>query len=352
VVENMLAYILAVLVGTGSVGLYIAAFFFPEIHRKHDFIWSGVGFFYALTLWIYARQSMGGIVLGQTASVALVGWFAWQTLKLRRQLVPANQQTPLPDTTKIKQQIGLKPTTPPKSKSTNPTPSKSPAPQTVVEVKPTIVKQVVDKPPAPPAVIPAPVVEVKPTVVKQVVNKPPAPPAVIPAPVVEVKPTIVKQVVDTPPAPPAVIPAPMVEVKPTVVKQVVDKPPAPPAVIPAPVVEVKPTVVKQVVDKPPAPPAVEEEKASITLQLEPPTTAVKPLGQPVKPPAPPERPQQGILAAGAIVEVVAPLEDINKAIDLEVEPLAKPLLQRIEPIDKLIEQLAEELKEESSSNWE
>ncbi len=288
----MLAYILAVLVGTGSVGLYIAAFFFPEIHRKHDFIWSGVGFFYALTLWIYARQSMGGIVVGQTASVALVGWFAWQTLKLRRQLVPANQQTPLPDTTKIKQQLGLKPTTstpktPTKSRATNPTPPKSapPAPK-VVEVKPSIVKQIVDTPP------------------------------VIPTPVVEVKPSIVKQVVDTPPAPP-VISTPVVEVKPTIVKRVVD---TPPAVIPASVVE--------------------EEKASITLQLEPPATAAKPLGQPVRPPAPPEHPQQGILAAGAIVEPPAPLEDINKAIDLEV--------RSIEPVTKL----AEEAKDESSSNWE
>jgi Ycf66 protein N-terminus len=242
----MLAYILAVLVGTGSVGLYIAAFFFPEIHRKHDFIWSGVGFFYALTLWIYARQSMGGIVVGQTASVALVGWFAWQTLKLRRQLVPTNQQTPLPDTTKIQQQLGLKPTiptpkTPTKSKSTNPTPPQSsPTTQTVVEVKP-----------------------------------------------------IVKQIIDTPPSP---------------------------AVTPAPIEA--------------------EEKASITLQLKPPATTTKPLGQPVRPPAPPERPQQGILAAGAIVEVATPLEDINKAIDLE--------LQSIEPVIKP----DEDPKEESSSNWE
>jgi hypothetical protein len=239
VVENMLAYILAVLVGTGSVGLYIAAFFFPEIHRKHDFIWSGVGFFYALTLWIYARQSVGGIVVGQTASVALVGWFAWQTLKLRRQLVPANQQTPLPDTTKIQQQLGLKPTTPTpktptKSRATNPTQPKSSSPtQTVVEVKPSVV-------------------EVKP-------------------PTVEVQPSIVKQIVDTTPAPPANIPAP----------------------------------------------AEEEEKASITLQLEPPATAAKPLGQPVRPPAPPQPPQQGLLAAGAIVEIASPLEDINKAIDIE-----------------------------------
>jgi hypothetical protein len=92
----MLAYILAVLVGGGSVGLYIGAFFFPEIHRKHDFLWSSVGCFYALALWIYAHQITGGILVGQMAGVSLIGWFAWQTVKLRRQLVPTNQQTPLP----------------------------------------------------------------------------------------------------------------------------------------------------------------------------------------------------------------------------------------------------------------
>jgi hypothetical protein len=263
VVENMLAYILAVLVGTGSVGLYIAAFFFPEMHRKQDFIWSGVGFFYALTLWIYARQSMGGIVVGQTASVALLGWFAWQTLKLRRQLVPANQQTPLPDTSKIKQQLGLKPTTPTptttKSKSTKPTPPKaSPPAQTVVEVKPSIVKPIVDIAPAQKAV--------------------------------EVKPSVVKPIVDIAPAQKAV------EVKPSVVDI-------------APALPIIPALVE------------EEEKASITLQLEPPATAAKPLGQPVRPPAPPEPPQQGILAAGAIVEVVAPPEDRNMDIDLELQSI-------------------------------
>jgi hypothetical protein len=103
----MLAYILAVLVGMGSVGLYLAAFFFPEIHRKQDFIWSGVGFLYALCLWIYAHQMTGGILVGQTANVALLGWFAWQILKLRRQLVPVSQQTPIPDMTKLQTQLGL-----------------------------------------------------------------------------------------------------------------------------------------------------------------------------------------------------------------------------------------------------
>jgi Ycf66 protein N-terminus len=301
VVENMLAYILAVLVGTGSVGLYIAAFFFPEIHRKHDFIWSGVGFFYALTLWIYARQSIGGIVVGQTASVALVGWFAWQTLKLRRQLVPANQQTPLPDTTKIKQQIGLKPTTPTKSRATNPTPPKSSPPaQTVVEVKPSVVE------------VKPSVVEVKPSVVEvkpSVVEVKPSAVEVKPS-VVEVKPSAVEvkpSVVEVKPSAVEVKPS-AVEVKPSAVE------------VKPSVVEAKPSIVKQIIDTPPATipaPAEEEEKASITLQLEPPATAAKPLGHPVRPPAPPQPPQQGLLAAGAIVEGASPLEDINTPIDLE-----------------------------------
>jgi Ycf66 protein N-terminus len=122
----MLAYILAVLVGTGSVGLYISAFFFPEIHRKQDFIWSGVGFFYALVLWIYARQETGGILLGQTTSVALLGWLAWQTLTLRRQLVPVSQQTPIPSSNKLKEKLGVKPSAPKPAKST-PSATQAPA---------------------------------------------------------------------------------------------------------------------------------------------------------------------------------------------------------------------------------
>jgi hypothetical protein len=95
----MLGYLLAVLVGTGSVGLYVAAFFFPEIHRKPDFIWGGVGLFYALALWIYAKEISGGMLVGQAASVALLGWFGWQTIKLR-QLVPLDWQTTVPTSKK------------------------------------------------------------------------------------------------------------------------------------------------------------------------------------------------------------------------------------------------------------
>lgn len=92
----MLAYMLALVVGLGSFGLYMAAFFFPEVHRKNDFIWSGVGLFYALVLWVCAGRMTGGVLLGQLAVVALLGWFGWQMLWLRRQLAPLDQQTPLP----------------------------------------------------------------------------------------------------------------------------------------------------------------------------------------------------------------------------------------------------------------
>ena len=89
----MLAYFLAIAVGLGSFVLFMAAFFFPEVYRKGDFIWSGVGFFYALVLWFCAGRFTGAILLGQSASVALIGWLGWQTLRLRRDVTPQGQQT-------------------------------------------------------------------------------------------------------------------------------------------------------------------------------------------------------------------------------------------------------------------
>ncbi|MBW4664040.1 MAG: hypothetical protein KME01_07550 [Chroococcus sp. CMT-3BRIN-NPC107] len=97
----MLSYILALAVGLGSFGLYMAAFFFPEVHRKNDFIWSGVGLFYALVLWVYGDRINGGLLLGQAASVALLGWSISQTLQLRRQLTPKTQQTDAPSTAAV-----------------------------------------------------------------------------------------------------------------------------------------------------------------------------------------------------------------------------------------------------------
>jgi hypothetical protein len=101
----MLAYILALAVGLGSLGLYMSAFFLPEIHRKNDIIWSGVGLFYALVLWVCANRISGGVLLGQIASVSLLGWFGWQTLMLRREALPKDQQTPLPTQAEIQQLI-------------------------------------------------------------------------------------------------------------------------------------------------------------------------------------------------------------------------------------------------------
>ncbi|MEM9539769.1 MAG: Ycf66 family protein [Cyanobacteria bacterium P01_E01_bin.42] len=89
----MLAYILAIVVGLGSFTLYMAIFFYPEVHRRNDFIWGGVGLFYALVLWICAGRITGGVLLGQIAGVALLIRFGWQLLALRREKTPSDQQT-------------------------------------------------------------------------------------------------------------------------------------------------------------------------------------------------------------------------------------------------------------------
>lgn len=92
----MLVYILALLVGSASVGLYLAAFLFPEVHHRFDLVWSGVGCFYALVLWVCAGRITGALLLGQVASVSLLGWLGWQTLSLRRAQTPVFLQTQLP----------------------------------------------------------------------------------------------------------------------------------------------------------------------------------------------------------------------------------------------------------------
>ncbi|WP_052307415.1 Ycf66 family protein [Coleofasciculus chthonoplastes] len=89
----MLPYVLALVIGLGSFAYYMAAFFFPEVHRKSDFVWSGVGFFYALVLWVCAGRITGAVLLSQIASVSLLGWLGWETLTLRRQLALPEAQT-------------------------------------------------------------------------------------------------------------------------------------------------------------------------------------------------------------------------------------------------------------------
>lgn len=101
----MLANILALAVALGSLAIYLAAFFFPEIYRKGDLIWSGIGLFYALVLWVCAERITGGVLLGQTASVVLLGWFAWQTVTLRYLLTPSAQRTDVPSKEQLSEKL-------------------------------------------------------------------------------------------------------------------------------------------------------------------------------------------------------------------------------------------------------
>lgn len=93
----MLPHVLAIAVAIGSFGFYVALFIVPEIYRgKADFAWCGLGLFYALVLWVCAGRITGGVLLGQTASVALLGWLGWQMVTLRRQTTAPIDQTTLP----------------------------------------------------------------------------------------------------------------------------------------------------------------------------------------------------------------------------------------------------------------
>lgn len=92
---RMLANVLAVLLGSGSVIFYLAAFFYPEVHRRSDFLWSGLGLFYAVVLWFCAGQMTGAVLLGQMTAVTLLLGLGWQTLTVRREKTPVYQQTPV-----------------------------------------------------------------------------------------------------------------------------------------------------------------------------------------------------------------------------------------------------------------
>ncbi len=91
----MLAYILAIAIGSSSLVLFTTAFVQPEIHRKDDFFWSGIGLFYALVLWFCANRLTGGVLLGQAAAVALILSSNWQNLKLRKAIAHPEKQIAL-----------------------------------------------------------------------------------------------------------------------------------------------------------------------------------------------------------------------------------------------------------------
>ncbi|WP_299492552.1 Ycf66 family protein [Acaryochloris sp. IP29b_bin.137] len=88
----MLSLALVLIVGLGSVGLYLTAYVYPEIHRKTDIWWSGTGLFYALILLIYRRPF--GLLLGHAASVVLLVWLSYQALQRRWAMVEASPPQP------------------------------------------------------------------------------------------------------------------------------------------------------------------------------------------------------------------------------------------------------------------
>ncbi len=88
----MLTYVLALVVVLASLGLYSTTFVIPEVSRKNDLVWSGVGLFYGLVLWVCAGRITGGVLLGQMASVTLLGWMGWQMIEGRWNSVPEAQR--------------------------------------------------------------------------------------------------------------------------------------------------------------------------------------------------------------------------------------------------------------------
>ncbi|PZO55723.1 MAG: hypothetical protein DCF15_09985, partial [Phormidesmis priestleyi] len=97
----MLANVLSILLGLGSVTFYLAGFFYPESHRRSDVVWSGLGTLYALVLWFWAEQITGIVLLAQVAVLALLLGLGWQLLTVRREKTPVYQQTPVVITPEI-----------------------------------------------------------------------------------------------------------------------------------------------------------------------------------------------------------------------------------------------------------
>jgi Ycf66 protein N-terminus len=288
----MLAYILAVLVGTSSVGLYLWAFFFPEIHRKQDFIWSGVGLFYALFLWLYAHQVTGGILVGQTTSVALLGWFAWETFKLRRQLVPIDRSTVTvaPNPTQPQNQRDSKPKAVKPSIAPTPTPTPTP---TVVTTKtaPVVTSIPLDRtkvPPATPRSAPAS---------KAAPPQPTKPVNTAPVPVVPSNPTA---------SPTTSSPAADVPAK---ISRSIDVPVQ--VATPAPTSTPTPSAANNSIDV--------TEETWIKLEVKPAPALAKPLGTPAQPPTAAKAEAQSTAVVPEIVTQNPPTDPAQATTELESE---------------------------------
>ena len=84
----MLAYILGLVVGTSSLLILVKAVLAKDLQKEAnlfqtDIFWSGVGLFYGLALWVCAERITGALLLGQIASVCLIGWLVVQVQEMR-----------------------------------------------------------------------------------------------------------------------------------------------------------------------------------------------------------------------------------------------------------------------------
>lgn len=128
----MLSYALAIAIAISSLVLFSTAFLMSDLHRKDDFLWSGVGLFYALVLWYCARNITGAVLLGQAAATILLVSFNWQTLKLRKAIANPEKAGEIDNFSVLQSITGLLKRKKSQAKST--APSKS-------ETKPTLTEQ-------------------------------------------------------------------------------------------------------------------------------------------------------------------------------------------------------------------
>lgn len=106
-VKEMLSYALAIAVALSSLVLFSTAFLMSDIHRQDDFLWSGVGLFYALVLWFCARNITGAVLLGQAAAATMLVSYSWQTLKLRKAVANPEQAEEISNFSLLKAANGL-----------------------------------------------------------------------------------------------------------------------------------------------------------------------------------------------------------------------------------------------------
>lgn len=99
--KTLLADTFSALLALGSFAFYLAGFFYPEVHRRTDLVWSGLGLLYAALLWFCAGQMTLAVLLAQLIVVALLLGLGWQTLSVRREKTPVYQQTPISITPEV-----------------------------------------------------------------------------------------------------------------------------------------------------------------------------------------------------------------------------------------------------------